>query len=324
MSEGAVISTALALAAEIGIADLLAEGPRSSEALAQATSTHPQSLYRVLRLLSAVGVFTEMQPRTFALTPLGQLLRNDIPGSMRSWLRMVNLKVWLQTFPQALYSLYTGEPALKQAVGVEFFDYLAAHPEEGEIFHAAMNDITRGSTAAILQAYDFSGMQRVIDVGGGHGWLVMAILHAYPEMTGVLLDLPHVAEEARRTIAEAGLAGRCEIVAGDFFHAVPADGDAYLLKWIIHDWDQERALLILKNCRQAMKPTARLLLLETVIPAGDTLHPGKFEDFVMLTGLGGQERTEEEYAHLLVEAGFRLNRIVPTDSPMNVIEAIPG
>ena len=323
MSEGVVISTALSLAAELGIADLLADGPRSSEELAQATSTHPRSLYRILRLLSSVGVFTEARPGRFALTPLGEGLRSTVPGSMRSWLRMVGLKVWFQTYAEALHSLRTGEPAFARSVGMEFFDYLATHPQEGEIFNAAMSDFGRGVAAAVVQEYDFSGVDKAVDVGGGNGSLISAILQANPRMTGILFDQPHVAEGARSSITAAGLSKRCEIVAGDFFSSVPAGGDAYILRWIIHDWDNDRALTILRNCGAAMKATARLLLVETVIPPGDEAHPGKLVDFVMLTALGGQERTAEEYTRLLDEAGFRLNRIVSTASPMSVLEGMP-
>ena len=322
MSEGVVISTALSLAAELGIADLLANGPQSAEALAQATSTHPRSLHRVLRLLSSVGVFTEVQPSRFALTPLGECLRTGIPGSMRSWLRMVGLKVWFHTYGEALHSLRTGEPAFARTVGVELFDYLASHPEEGEIFNAAMSDFGQGVAAAVVQGYDFSDIDTVVDVGGGNGSFISAILGANPRMTGTLFDLAHVAESARKTIAEAGLAERCDIAGGDVFRSIPAGADAYVLRWIIHDWDHERALTILRNCREAMKKTARLLLVETVIPSGDEPHPGKLVDFAMLTAPGGQERTAEEYARLLDEAGFRLNRVVPTASPMSVIEGV--
>jgi len=324
MSEGVVISTALSLAAELGVADLLAGGPRSSEELAQATSTHPRSLHRVLRLLSSVGVFTEVQPDRFALTSLGECLRTGVLGSMRSWLRMVGLKVFFHTYGDALHSLRTGEPAFARTVGMEFFDYLATHPEEGEIFTAAMSDFGQGVAVAVVQGYDFSAIDTVVDVGGGNGSFISAILQANPRMTGILFDRPHVAEAARKSLADAGLAERCEIVGGDFFSAVPGGASAYVLRWIIHDWDHDRALTILRNCRDAMKRTARLLLVETVIPAGDEPHPGKFVDFVMLTALGGQERTAEEYARLLEEAGLRLNRIVPTASPMSIIEGMPS
>jgi O-methyltransferase domain len=323
LSEGTAVSTALSLAAELGIADLLAEGPRSSDELAQATSTHPQSLYRVLRLLCSVGVFTEAESRRFALTPLGECLRTGVPGSMRSWVRMTGLRVWHHTYAEALHSVRTGEPVFKRATGSEFFDYFAAHPDDGEIFNGAMNDFGEVVSAAVIQAYDFTGITRIADVGGGHGTLIAAILKHYPQMNGVLYDLPHVVEGARQAIGDAGLANRCEVVSGDFFQSVPAGCDAYILRWIIHDWDHDRAVTILRNCRQAMKKTGRLLLVETVISPGNFPHPGKVLDFVMLTGLGGQERTEAEYGDLLREAGFRLNRIVPTDSPLSVVEAVP-
>ena len=205
---------------------------------------------------------------------------------------------------------------------MELFDYLASHPEEGEIFNAAMSDFGQGVAAAVVQGYDFSDIDTVVDVGGGNGSFISAILGANPRMTGTLFDLAHVAESARKTIAEAGLAERCDIAGGDVFRSIPAGADAYVLRWIIHDWDHERALTILRNCREAMKKTARLLLVETVIPSGDEPHPGKLVDFAMLTAPGGQERTAEEYARLLDEAGFRLNRVVPTASPMSVIEGV--
>ncbi len=270
-----------------------------------------------------MGVFTEARPGRFALTPLGECLRSGVPNSMRSWLRMVGLKVWFHTYAEALHSLRTGEPAFVRSVGTEFFDYLATHPQEGEIFNAAMSDFGRAVAAAIVQEYDFSGVAKVVDVGGGNGSLLSAILQANPGMTGVLFDQAHVVESARKSITDAGLGKRCDIVTGDFFSSVPAGGQAYILRWIIHDWDNDRALTILRNCRAAMKGTARVLLVETVIPPGDQPHPGKLVDFVMLTALGGQERTAEEYTQLLEEAGFRLNKIVPTTSPMSVLEGMP-
>jgi hypothetical protein len=318
-----IISTSLALAAELGIADLLADGPRSSEGLAQATSTNPRSLYRLLRLLCSIGVFNEIQTDSFVQTPLSECLRAGVPGSMRSWLRMNGLKNRYHTQAEALYSVKTGEPAFKLVTGMEFFDYLAAHPDEGEIFNQAMNDMGQVIATAVVQSYDFSGIGKIIDVGGGHGTLIAAILQKYPQMTGILFDSPHVAERARESIASAGLARRCEVVGGDFFKSVPAGCDAYLLRWIIHNWDHERAITILRNCRQAMSASSRLLLIEMVLPAGNDLHPGKFLDFIMLTAQSGQERTEEEYDSLLREADLRLNKVTPTGSPLSVIEAVP-
>jgi O-methyltransferase/methyltransferase family protein len=323
LSQGAIIATSLSLAAELGIADLLADGPRSSVQLAQATSTHPRSLYRLLRLLCSLGVFNEIRTDSFVQTPLSECLRTGVPGSMRAWLRMIGLKVRYHTHAEALHSVKTGEPAFNHVTGMEFFDYLAAHSEEGEIFNQAMNDMGKVVAAAVAQSYDFSGIGKIIDVGGGHGTLIAAILQKYPQMTGILFDSPHVAERARESIASAGLAHRCEVVGGDFFKSVPAGCDAYLLRWIIHNWDHERAITVLRNCRQAMGERGRLLLIESVIPTGNDFHPGKFLDYIMLTTHPGRERTEEEYASLLLEADLRLNKLAPTGSHLSIIEAVP-
>jgi len=323
LTEGVTIQAALTLAANLGVADLLAEGPQTSDRLAQATSTHPPSLYRVLRLLSSFGVFAEVGPGRFAQTASSELLRTGTRGSLRSWVQMTGLLVWPQTFAEALHSVKTGEPALKHVVGTELFEYLAAHPREGTVFNAAMGDFSRGVSEAVVQAYDFSGVRTIVDVGGGHGTLLRAILQGNAHLNGILFDLPHVAEGARGLMASAGVADRCEIVGGDFFTEVPAGGDAYILSWIIHDWDQVRAATILKQCRQAMTTTGRLLLVEAVIPSGDEPHAGKIMDFVMLTALGGQERSKDQYEGLLRDAGFRLSAVVPTASPMSIIEGRP-
>jgi hypothetical protein len=323
LSEGTTVCTAVALAAELGVADLVANGPRSSDEIARATSTHPNALYRLLRFLSVFGVFSEVEPHRFQQTPVSELLRNGTPGSMRPWMRMVGLAAWGPMFAGAMHSVKTGEPSFKRSTGVEFFDYLTAHPREGEIFNLAMTAFGQGVVAAVVQAYDFGTADRLVDVGGGHGALISAILEANPRLKGTLFDQPHVTEGARSALKATAVADRCEIVSGDFFESVPAGGDAYVLKWIIHDWDRDRAVTILRNCRGAMHQTGRLLLIESVISGPDQPDPGKIMDFVMLLGLGGQERTEQQYADLLREAGFHLTRVVPTASPMSVIEAAP-
>jgi len=323
LTEGVTIQAALTLAATLGIADLLAEGPKTSDALAIETSTHPPSLYRVLRLLSSFGIFAESDPGLFAQTETSELLRTGSPGSMRSWVRMTGLPVWSETFAEALRSVKTGEPVLSQVVGSAFFEYLSAHPHEGELFNAAMGDFGRGIAEAVVQAYDFSSVGTIVDVGGGHGTLLSTILRKNAHLKGILFDLPHVADGARAVMASVGLADRCDIQRGDFFTAVPAGGDAYILSWIIHDWDHVRAATILRQCRQAMTTTGRLLLVEAVIPPGNEPHAGKIMDFVMLTALGGQERTKDQYEGLLRDAGFRLSAVVPTASPMSIIEGRP-
>lgn len=323
LTEGAVIQAALTLATSLGIADLLAKGPQTSDALAQATSTHLPSLYRVLRLLSSFGVFAEVAPGRFAQTASSELLRTGTVASLRSFVQMTGLPVWAQTYAEALHSVKTGEPAWKQVVGAEVFEYLATHPAESAVVNAAMSDFGRGVSEAVVQAYDFSGLETIVDVGGGHGTLLSAILRRHTHLKGVLFDLPHVVDGARALIASAGLADRCEIRGGDFFTEVPVGGDAYILSFVIHDWDRGRAVAILKRCRQVMSTTGRLLLVEAVIPPGNEPHFGKILDFVMLTAAGGQERTQEEYRGLLQEAGFRLNTVVTTASPLSVIEGRP-
>ena len=323
LSEGAVTHTALVLAANLGIADLLAQGPQTVDALAQATSTHSPSLYRVLRLLSSLGVFAEIARGQFTQTASSELLRSDIPASMRSFVQFTGLRPWAQTYAEALHSVKTGEPVWKQAVGADVFEYFATHPADGAVFNAAMGDFGRGVSEAVVQAYDFSDLATIVDVGGGWGTLLTTILRRHTHLKGILFDLPHVVDGARAQIAAAGLTDRCEIHGGDFFANVPAGADAYILSLVIHDWDHGRAVAILKRCRQAMPPAGRLLLLENVIPPGNEPHIGKILDFVMLAAAGGQERTQEEYQDLLQEAGFRLSTVVPTASAMSVIEGRP-
>lgn len=323
MNDGYVVARALQLAAELGIADLLADGTRSAGDLAQATSTHPRALYRLLRALASVGVFTEVEPGRFGLTELGRCLRAGSAESARSWIAIDGL-VTFRAFAEAGYSLRTGKPAFERAFGAPFFTYLEQNPELSAIFDAAMGDFSRQVSGAIVGTYAFGSARRIIDVGGGDGTLLVAILKAYPEATGVLFELPHVAEAARKPILDAGIADRCEIQSGDFFESVPPGGDVYLLKWIIHDWDDEHAVTILRNCRRAMDDGGRLLVVEQVLPPGDEPHPGKILDLVMLVAVGGQERTQAEYARLFAEGGFRLTRIIATNSPMSLIEAAPA
>jgi SAM-dependent methyltransferase len=323
LSEGSTVAMGIALAAELGIADLLVEGPRSSAELAGATSTHPAALYRLLRLLTSFGVFSETEPDRFAQSPLSELLRTGTPGSLRAWLRMTGLSVWWRSLADSLETMKTNESAFRRVIGSEAFDYLATHPRDGEIVNEAMSALGQAAAAAVPFAYDFRSLRKIVDVGGGHGTLMSAILRFHRHLTGIVFDLPHVVENARTALTNAGVADRCEIAAGDFFESVPPGGDAYILSSIVHDWERDRAIAILRNCRQAMTPDGRVLLIELVIPGPNEPHVGKIMDFVMLVLLGGQERTEQEYADLLGEAGYRLNRVIPTLSPMSIVEAMP-
>jgi O-methyltransferase domain/Dimerisation domain len=320
MISGFWISRAIYVAAKLGIADQLQDGQRTAEELAGATGTHPRSLYRVLRALAGVGVFAEDNDKRFRLTPLSETLRTDQPESLRAFAIAELGEDHYEAWGDLLHSVTTGEIAFDHVFKMPVFDYYAQHPENATIFNNAMTGMSLATNDAVLAGYDFSSIGKLVDVGGGHGSLVISILKANPRMKGVLFDAPPVVKGARQRIEDEGVADRCEVIAGDFFESVPAGADAYTLKWILHDWDEDRAVAILKNCHRAMAENAKLLLVEAVVPSGGGPHFGKFIDLNMLVMTGGRERTEEEYRRLLETSGFRLTRIIPTDSPMSVIE----
>jgi ubiquinone/menaquinone biosynthesis C-methylase UbiE len=314
------ISRAIYVAAKLGIADLVKDGPQPVAALAEATGTHAPSLYRVLRALAGVGVFVENQDGRFASTPPAATLQTDAPGSLRAFAMVELGEEHYPAWGALLHSVKTGAIAFDHVFGMNVWQCYAQNPENARTFDDAMSSMTNVINAAIIAAYDFSSIGTVVDVAGGHGNLIASILKANPAMRGILLDVPHVIEGARHRIEAEGLADRCELVAGDFFESVPGGGDAYVLKWIIHDWDDERSVAILKNCRRAMAENGRLLIIEAVIPPGNEPSFGKFMDLNMLVMTGGRERTEAEFGDLLAAAGFKLTRIVPTQSAMCLIE----
>lgn len=313
---------AIHVAARLGVADLLTGSPQSAEQLAAATGAHPRGLYRLLRALASLGIFAEDDQRRFSLTPLADCLRSDAPGSLRS-LAIMRGEWQYQAWGQLLYSIQTNQSAFEKVFGVPLFDYLSLHPDKGRLFDAAMTGVHGRETAAMLQAYDFSGISVLADVGGGNGEVLTSILKKYPNLRGILFDLPSVAERTRENVESAGLAGRCTVVAGSFFDGVPPGADAYLLRHIIHDWDDDRSVTILRHCRQAMEGPGRILVVEGVIPPGNGPDVSKFFDLAMLVVPGGMERTAEEYHRLFDAAGFRLRRIVPTPSWVSVIEGEP-
>jgi SAM-dependent methyltransferase len=313
---------AVYVAAKLGIADLLSSGAKSTNDLAAATHTDAPSLYRVLRALASQGVFTEVSDHVFGLTPMAQLLRSDSTRSLRDLAIFMgedwHWKVWGRT----LYSVRTGKPAWGEAHGQEVFPYFQANPEASRIFNNAMTSLSSLAIQAVIDGFDFSGIEALVDIAGGHGRLLTAILAANPSVRGVLFDLPHVIEGARESVKVTGVASRVEFVEGDFFAEVPAGADAYIMKHIIHDWDDARALKILSNIRRVMKENGRVLLVESVISPGNEADLGKLMDLEMLVSPGGKERTAAEYGELFVSAGLRLTRIVQTKSPYSVIEAI--
>jgi hypothetical protein len=324
MIAGFWLARALYLAARLGIADLLKDGPRNSEKLALATGMHAPSLCRLLRALASVGVFAEDEEGRFVLTPLAATLRSDVPGSLRAFVIAELDEDHHAAWGEVLGSVKTGEVAFDRRFGMNVWQYRARHPEKGRLFDAAMTSFSAVVDAAIVASYDFAAIGNIVDVGGGNGSLIAAILQAHPAMQGVLFDLPQVTSGARERIESAGLTARCDVVAGDFFAAVPGGGDAYLLKWIIHDWDDERSVILLKNCRRAMARDGKLLLVEAIIASDNAPSFHKCMDLNMLVMTGGRERTAAEYQFLLAAAGFRLTRIIPTALEMRVIEGVPA
>lgn len=322
LHDGVITARALHLAAELGVADLLASGPLDVTALAAATSTRPDPMHRLLRALASAGVFAEIRPGTFELTPLGQPLRTDHPRSVRSYLRFGDEVA--RAFDGAAHSLRTGEAGFDVTFGESFFGWLRNHPERAGLFDAAMSELGVPEDAAIVAAYDFAGVRSIVDVGGGRGTLLRSILLAHPAISGVLFDQAAVLATARELIDKAGLTQRCTLESGDFFAQVPSGADVYLLKSVIHDWPDDQAVTILANCRRAMASDGRLLLAERLIPPGDDPHPSKLMDLAMLILLGGKERTTDEYAILLTAAGFGVRRVVSTASAMTIIEAVPN
>ena len=320
MMTGYWVSKALNAAAELGVADLLRQGPRENDELAAACGAHPPTLYRLLRALASVGVFTEEEGRRFALTPLAELLRSDVPGSMRALARMYGAEQY-RAWGDLVESVRTGGPAFDRVFGAPYFDYLGRSPEAGAVFNEAMTGWTTQVADAVVAAHDFAGAEKIVDVGGGHGLLLGTILRAHPAARGVLFDLPQVAAGARPLLEALGVAERCETAGGDFFAAVPDGGDVYLLAQILHDWDDERCRVILGTIHRAMRPDGTLLVVEQVLPPGDEPSFGKWLDLHMLVLLAGRERAEAEYRALLGGAGFELTRVVPTRSGASIVEA---
>jgi ubiquinone/menaquinone biosynthesis C-methylase UbiE len=298
------------------------DGPKDCDELARANQVDAGSLYRLLRALAGVGVFVEVDDHRFGLTPIAEFLRSDVPRSLRAVAIMAGEDWTWRPWGELYLSVKTGERAFDRIFGVPPFTYLADNPGAATVFDEAMTGWSMQNARAVADAYDFSGIGTLMDVGGGRGYLLATILKANPLLRGILLDTAEVTEGARARIAAEGLADRCAVAAGDFFAPLPEGSDACILKSVIHDWDDEDATKILQNCRRAVGPGGRVLLAEMVIPPGNDPHVGKLLDLEMLVMAGGRERTEAEFRDLLAAAGLRLVRIVPTASPMCVIEGV--
>lgn len=323
MSMSYGVSRLLHVAAKLDLADFLADGPKSAEELAVPTGTHAPSLYRTMRALCDLGLFTEDDTHRFSLTPLSEELRSDSSNSYKSTVLMLTGDLFCRAMDNLLYSVKTGKAGFEKAYGVPFFDWLENHPEQASMFSQTMVGYHGAEHEAVVAAYDFSGLDTIVDVGGASGNFLTAILERYSRPRGILFDMPHVVCDAPALIQSRGLRDRISIQAGSFFDRVPVGGDAYLLSQIIHDWEEEHCLTVLGNCRKAMRPGSRLLIVERVLPACGMRHPAKRLDISMLVLTGGQERTEQQYRELLAEAGFQLARVVATETTVSVIEAFP-
>ena len=322
MIGGYYLTQVIYVTAKLGIADQLRGGPQTAEQLSRLTGAHPRSLHRLLRTLTSFGVFAEDADGRFRLTDLGNLLRADVDDSLRDQALAVG-DTHYAAFGELLHGITTGHPGFDKAFGAPLFDYLAANQDAADTFDAALADLRSQATDAVLDCCDFAGVSSVVDVGGGAGNLLFAILRKYPSIRGVLFDRPGTVKRAEMRLGTASIAARCAFIDGDFFKALPADADIYLMRHVIHDWDDPRATQILRNCRRAMGDGGKLLLVESIIEAGNEPSLGKWMDLLMLALTGGMERTEQEYRELLSQSGFQLERVTPSPAGIHVMEALP-
>jgi O-methyltransferase domain len=327
LTTGAWLTQAISVAARLGVADAIASGASTTAEIAQQVGAHPSTLYRLLRALSDHDVFAEGPGDRFALTPMGESLRSDGSHSLRRWAIWTGARFYRDAWSDLEQAVRTGEPSFARVHGADLFGYLDAHPDDAAVFDGAMQDIAANFLAGILAVYDFSGYSTVVDVGGGTGALLSAILHAAPGTRGVLLDTPAVVTAAERVLRDAGVADRCQPVTGNFFEQVPPGGDLYVLSNIVHDWDDDSALRILRTCQAAMRADSRLLVIELVLPDDARPSMGKLLDLEMLSVTpNGRQRTESQYTQLLARAGLQVTQCVPAlpGAPASYVEAAPA
>lgn len=317
------VTQALHAAVRLGVIDALADGPLTAEDVARRVHTDPAATYRLLRALASRSVLKARRDGRFALTRLGRALRSGDPQSMAPMISFIGSRTHREHWSELTHAVRTGRTAVSKLRGAEVFDYLETDPEFAALFDAAMTGGSRAVNERAVPTYDFSDRRLIVDVGGGQGGLLSAVLAQAPGARGLLFDRPSVVAGAAAVLGPAGVAERCDVEGGSFFDAVPAGGDAYLLKAIVHDWDDEHAVAILRNVRAAIADDGKLLLFEMVLPGGAPAHLGFLVDLEMLVSAGGRERTTAEYGQLLSRAGFRLSRVVQTASPVSIIEAVP-
>jgi SAM-dependent methyltransferase len=326
MLYGALATQMISVAAELGVADLLADGPRPVAELAAGSGADTRSLHRLLRALAGLGVFRELTPGTFELTPLAETLRTGVKGSMKELAQDVGGRTRLLAYSELAHSVRTGTPAFDKAHGTSMWAYLQAHPDEVALFGKAMGNLAGEAHSTAFANYDLSDVEHLVDVGGGEGYLLAALLPYYPDMKGTVFDEPHVVGGAAEVLARAGIADRAEAVGGDVFQAVPADGDAYVLSSILFSYEDDEARTILANIRQAMDPGGRVLVLEPILPEGNDPHPGKLLDVTQLALHRGGVRSRAEFEALFAAAGLRLaeTREMWPAGPTDLVVAVPA
>jgi hypothetical protein len=320
LATGYIVSSCMNAVTRLKIADLLAGGPKAVARLTAETNVNEDILYRVLRALASAGVFVETEPRTFANTPMSEVLRTDVPGSMWPMVLWMCDPLHFDVYRDMMPTLKDGKPGIEHVFKKPAFDVIFSNEELARVFNNAMTTFSALVIPAVLEAYDFSGIDTLADIAGGHGFVLTSILKKYPQMKGVLFDLDHVVAGARQRIEEMNLTNRLELIAGDFFRSVPP-ADAYVMKHIIHDWDDEKSTAILKNCAMHLKPGGKVILIEAVLTPGNEPSLGKWIDIEMFMMPGGRERTEQEFRDLFSKAGLQLTRVVPNKSPLSVVEA---
>ena len=323
LMSGMRVTQLIYVAAKLGIADLLKDGSKSIDKLASKVGAHPRALYRVLRALASMGIFAEVGDRKFELTALAEPLQDRVPGSVRARAILNGAEVYWKPWGDLLNCVKTGDAPFNRVFGMSFWEYLTRNAEAGTIFNKSMSANTEQSANAVDEAYDFSGVNRVIDLAGGRGTLIAAILKKYPQVQGVLTDLPPVANEAKAFIESEGLEDRCEIIGGDYFESVPSGADIYILKSIIQSEEDDSVVAVLKNCRRAMGNHARLLIVDLIMSPHGSPSPANVYDVQMMVIGGGLLRTELEFGTLVEKGGFKLNRVLPTRSELSIIEGVP-
>jgi hypothetical protein len=320
---GPYIAGAVSCLAQMGIPDLVEAGPKSAKELASQIGADPEALHRLMRATASVGVLSEGPDGKFSETPMSAVLRSNGKPSLRA-LAMMGGREWHgRGWSQLEYCVRTGKQALEQVYGTPIFEYFKQHPDEGQIFNDAMTSISTGDSPAVVDAYSFEGIHSIVDVGGGHGLLLATILARNPRMKGILYDESHVVEGAKNGPLKPVME-RCTLASGDMFSSVPAAADAYIMKHIIHDWPDESCIKILKACRKGVHPGGKLLVVDDVIQPGNDFYPGKFLDLQMLIFPGGKERTEKQFRELFAAGGWKWSRVVPTATPICIVEGIPA